>query len=61
MTILPQVQAELVAAAGRPVLKKRVSVRAVAAVIAAVLALLITAQPTVARPPVYPGVVTARV
>ena len=49
MTLLPQVQAELVAAAQRPVLAKRLSVRAAAILVAAVLALLIAAPPTVAR------------
>ena len=47
--LLPQLQAELVAAAQRPVLAKRLSVRAAAIVVAAVLALLIAAPPTVAR------------
>ena len=49
MTLLPEVQAELVAAAQRPVLAKRLSVRAGAIIVAAVLALLIAAPPTVAR------------
>jgi hypothetical protein len=47
--LLPQLQAELVAAAQRPVLAKRLSVRAAAILVAAVLALLIAAPPTVAR------------
>ena len=47
MTILHQVEAELVVAAGRPRLTTRISVRFVAVVIAAVLALLITAPPSV--------------
>lgn len=49
MTLLPQLQAELVAAAQRPVLAKRLSVRAAAILVAAVLALLIAAPPTVAH------------
>jgi len=49
MTILPRVQDELVAAAGRPHLTTRISVRVVAVVVAAVLALLIAAPPSIAR------------
>ncbi len=48
MTLLPQLEQELVLAAGRPVLARRTSLRVVAAVVAAITALLITAPPTVA-------------
>ncbi len=61
MTILNQVQAELVAAARRPPLRTRISIRAGAVLIAAFLALLIAAPPTVARLAVYAGAATTRV
>ena len=61
MTILDQVQAELVTAAGRPPLRTRISIRAVAVLIAAFLALLIAAPPTVAHLAVYAGVATTHV
>ncbi len=57
MMLLPQVQAELVAAAQRPVLAKRLSLRAAAIMVAAVLALLIAAPPTIARLPAPIGAV----
>jgi hypothetical protein len=60
MTILHQVEDELVVAAGRPPLKTWVSVRVVAVVIAAVLALLIAAPPSVAGLSVSAGVVTTQ-
>jgi hypothetical protein len=47
MTILDQLQAELIAAASRPPLRTRISIRAIAVLIAALLALLITAPPTI--------------
>lgn len=56
MTILHQVQDELVAAAARPPLKIRISIRVVAVVIAAVLALLIAAPSSVAGLSVSAGV-----
>jgi hypothetical protein len=58
MTILHEVQDELVAAAGRPPLRTRISIRVVAVVIAAVLALLIAAPPSLAGLWVSAGVVT---
>jgi hypothetical protein len=48
MTILYQVQAELMTAAKRPPLRTRISIRVVAVMIAAILALLIAAPPSIA-------------
>ncbi|MGH2869047.1 MAG: hypothetical protein ACRDNK_15995 [Solirubrobacteraceae bacterium] len=51
MTLIPELERELVIAAGRPVLGRRISCRIAAAVVAAIMALLIAAPPTVARLP----------
>lgn len=51
MTLVPQLEQELVIAAKRPVLAGRISRRIAAAVVAAMMALLIAAPPTVARLP----------
>jgi hypothetical protein len=51
MTLLPQLEQELVIAAARPVLARRISCRVAAALVAAITALLIAAPPTVARLP----------
>jgi hypothetical protein len=58
MTLLPQVEAELLVAARRPALSRRISVRTAAAVLAAIAAMLIAAPPTVAHLAVSVGVVT---
>jgi len=58
--LLPQLQAELIAVAQRPVLAKRLSVRAAAILVAALLALLIAAPPTVARLPASIGAVLSQ-
>lgn len=58
MTLLPQLQTELVAAAQRPPLAQRFSTRAAAILVAAVLALLIAAPPTVARVQMTVGAAT---
>jgi hypothetical protein len=61
MTILPQVQDELVAAAGRPHLTSRVSARLVTVLVTAVLALLIAAPPSIAGLSASAGVVATRI
>lgn len=60
MTLLPQLEAELVAAAGRPVLARRISTRVATAVVAAIVALLIAAPPTVARLPASAAVLVVQ-
>jgi len=60
MTILYQVQAELIAAAKRPPLRTRISIRVAAVVIAAVLALLIAAPPSIAGLAVSASVVSTQ-
>jgi hypothetical protein len=60
MTILYQVQAELIAAAKRPPLRARISIRVAAVVIAAVLALLIAAPPSIAGLAVSASVVSTQ-
>jgi hypothetical protein len=61
VTILEQVQDELIAAARRPPLTTWISVRVVAVVIAAVLALLIAAPPSIAGLPVSAGVLASQI
>jgi hypothetical protein len=51
MSLLPQLESELIAAAHRPVLAKRVPVRVVCALLAALLVLLILAPQSTARRP----------
>jgi hypothetical protein len=60
MTILQEVEDELVAASGRPPLTTRISIRVVAVVIAAVLALLIAAPPSLASRSVSARMVTTQ-
>ena len=60
MTILYQVQAELIAAAKRPPLRTRISIRVAVVVIAAVLALLIAAPPSIAGLAVSASVVSTQ-
>ena len=53
MTLLPELKTELVGAAERPGRAQRFSARVATAIIAAVVALLLTAPPTVARRPAH--------
>jgi len=61
MTILQELQDELVAAAGRPRLRSRISARFFTVVVAAVLALLIAAPPSVAGLFASTGSVTTQI
>jgi len=61
MSLLPQLQTELVVAARRPELGRRISVRVVAVIVAAAAALLIAAPPTVAKLPAPAGILAGSV
>jgi hypothetical protein len=57
LTLLPQLEQELLQAAARPLLMRRVALIAVVGLMAAVIALLATAPPSVARLPAAAGAV----
>jgi hypothetical protein len=61
MSLLPQLQTELVSAASRPPRGRRISARVVAVIVAAVAALLIAAPPTVASLPASAGILAGPV
>jgi hypothetical protein len=59
MTLLPQLEQELLQAAARPPLMRRVMVVVAVGLIAAMIALLATAPPSIARLPAPPSAVVA--
>ena len=59
MTLLPQLERELAEAARRPPLARRISARALAALVAALAVLLVSTPPSVAQLPGRVAVITA--